>query len=61
METFHEFYGMVETIYRNTLNDIDAMVSVNPLIDCGPEIIIVHDAATVKVENDGFNVHTVIK
>lgn len=51
IETFHDFYVMVETSYQNILNDIDSKISLNPLFDCEPEII-VNETACVKTEID---------
>lgn len=53
MESFHEFYVMVSTNYQNHLNDIDAKISVNPLLDCEPETTA--NETTVKIENDRFD------
>lgn len=52
MESFHDFYEMVEAKYQNRLTDIDTKDEVNPLIDCELGTIII-DKAVVKVENDG--------
>lgn len=51
VETFHEFYIMVEANYRSNLNDIDSKSAFNPLFDCEPEII-VDESLSVKTEID---------
>lgn len=56
IETFHDFYVMVETSYRNILNDIDSKISINPLFDCEPEII-VNETACVKTEIDRLDAY----
>lgn len=51
VEAFHEFYSMVESNYRNSLNEIDTKALFNPLFDCEPEII-VDESNCVKTEVD---------
>lgn len=52
IEKFHDFYVIVETNHRNGLmNEIDAKISINPLLDCEPESSAI-DATSVKIEFD---------
>lgn len=53
VQSFHEFYAMVATNYKNKANAIDGTVFINPLLDCDPETTA--NETMIKIETDRFD------
>lgn len=53
VESFHEFYIIVQTNYNKNFRHNDVKIFVNPLLDCEPETII--DEGTIKIETQQYD------